>query len=214
MLLVSGELNPRASIAVTAPRRGLVGKAPRDVVATAGARQRCRRHPPWLARGAIAAGQAQRRETAEPLATRAVDVEQLAAPCGAVGAETDAVERKPQHRHVDAVLGGHRRDVRMVMLDGERRDAPACGERAPRAACRRNPDAGRARRLDGSTSRIATRCATACSSATQVGALSRSPTCCETNASSPRVTHTVLLKWPPSATTGGPAVASRIARGV
>ena len=28
--------------------------------------------------------------------------------------------------------------------------------------------------------------------------------CCETNASSPRVTQTVFLKWPPSATIGGP----------
>ena len=38
--------------------------------------------------------------------------------------------------------------------------------------------------------------------------------CCETNASSPRVTQTVFLNQPPTATTDGPARASRIARGV
>ena len=66
-------------------------------------------------------------------------------------------------------------------------------------------DAGRARRRRGSTSRIADQVLDRVARApSQVGALSRSPMCCETNASSPRVTQTVFLNQPPMASTGGP----------
>ena len=47
-----------------------------------------------------------------------------------------------------------------------------------------------------------------------VGALSRSPTCCDRNASSPRVTQTAFLRKAPMASTAGPAAGSLIATGV
>ena len=113
----------------------------------------------------------------------------------AVGAEADAVERQPEHRPVDAVLGDDRGDVRVMVLDRRAVGTPHCA-REPRRVARAVEIRMQVVRddLPAATSRIATRCATASSSAAHVGALSRSPMCCETKASSPRVTQTVFLK--------------------
>ena len=59
---------------------------------------------------------------------RAVDEQQLAAPRAAVGAEAHAVERDTQRRALAPVLGQHGADVRVVVLDGDRRHVPRRGE--------------------------------------------------------------------------------------
>ena len=57
----------------------------------------------------------------EPLAVRAGDAQQFATPRGAVGTEPDAIEREPQHRAADAMLGQHGRDMRMMVLRADQR---------------------------------------------------------------------------------------------
>ncbi len=118
------------------PCRGFVGKAPGDFGAATGERtsaaaamrhgSRAARSPPGRRSGA---------QPPEPLAARAVDAQQFAAPRGAVAAEADAVEREAEDRTLDPMLGGDRRDVRVVVLDGVQRDAPAARRAAPRAGC-------------------------------------------------------------------------------
>ena len=66
----------------------------------------------------------------------------------------------------------------------------------------------------GRTSSTAHRCSTISTSALQVAALSRSPTCGDRKASSPRVMHTVFFSHAPVASSGGPARGSLIGHGV
>jgi hypothetical protein len=73
-------------------------------------------HAPGLARGAVAAGQRQRREMAEALEARAVDPQQFAAPGRVVGAQAHSIECQPDHRAAFAMLGTDRGDVRVVVL--------------------------------------------------------------------------------------------------
>ena len=65
----------------------------------------------------------------------AVDAQQLAAPGRAVVAEADAVEREAEQRAVDAMLGGDRGDVRVVVLDRVRRQPAVGGELRGRSGC-------------------------------------------------------------------------------
>ncbi len=187
----------RAAAGSSPKRRGDLRLAP-------AARQRRRRHAPRLARGDVAAGQAQRHQMSQALAARAVDAQQLAAPGAAVAAQTHAVEREAEHRIALSRCSAAPR--RRARGGAGRRRRPIPSRCASRAAWRVLKKSGcrSCATSCGSTSRIESRCSTASTSAAQVGALSRSPMCCDTKASSPRVTQTVFLKWPPSATTDGP----------
>lgn len=88
-----------------------------------------RRHAPRLACRGIAAGQRQRPQASQALPAMAADPQQFAAPGGAVGAESDAVERQADDGFVQAVFGHHRRDVRMVVLHRDGRHAPFVRQR-------------------------------------------------------------------------------------
>ena len=100
-----------------------------DLARAPGQMQHRRRHAPGLARGTVAAGQAQRAQAAQTLELSACDDQQLATPGFAVGAEANAVERQAEHRaRVEAaVLGQHRADVGVVVLHADRRHAQARG---------------------------------------------------------------------------------------
>ena len=98
-----------------------------DLRAAADALQRGSGHAPRFARRRVAARHRDRRQVADARNGGAVDQQQLAAPCGAVVAEADAVEREAEQRAVDAVLGRDRRHVRVVVLHGMRRQAPRVG---------------------------------------------------------------------------------------
>ena len=131
MLLVGGQFTSWRSICCTVPRPRLAKRAaisslrPSACSTAAAMRQgsRAARSPP----GSAKLAQVARRSIAG-----AVDAQQFAAPGAAVVAEADAVEREPEHRSVDAMLGQHRRDVRVVVLHGDERHAMRCG--ASRAA--------------------------------------------------------------------------------
>ncbi len=123
MLLVGGELTPRSEHGRHRRRGRLVGEACRDFVAASEQRERRRGHAPWLARRAVAAGQCQRPQPAGARERPAVDQQQLAAPRGSIGAQAHAIQRQPQHRRLDAMLGQHCRHVRMVVLDRTQRHA-------------------------------------------------------------------------------------------
>ena len=179
-------------------RRGAIGKARRDVLALPDRRKRRRRHPPRLARGDVAAGQRQRREMTEPREPCTLDAQQFAAPIAAVAAEPMAVEHQAQERRVDAMFGGDRRD--MGVRDAARRSA--AGRDFRRSAWRQNRRCRSCATTTGFVSSIAIRCATVSSKKRIVSGDDRSPICCETNASRPRVIVTVFLRRPPTASTG------------
>ena len=135
MLEVAGELTPRASMDAIVGAAGSSAKRRAISALAPAARERGGRHAPRLARGDVAARQAQRRKMAEALATRAVDAQQLAAPRSPVGAEAHAVERQTEHGRRDPMLGDDRGDVRMMVLNAELRDSPVVARAAPRGAC-------------------------------------------------------------------------------
>ena len=76
----------------------------------------------------------QRGQTADALTAGAVDHEELAAPGAAVRAQPDPVEGETEDGARQAVLGHHRGDVRMMMLDRLRRNPELRGE--PNGAAR------------------------------------------------------------------------------
>jgi hypothetical protein len=94
-------------------------KARHDLVGAPQRVQRAGGHAPRFARGAVAAGQGQRGQMAQARPARAVEPEQLAAPWRAVRAQSDAVQRQPDHRAFDAVFGDHGGDVRVVVLHAD-----------------------------------------------------------------------------------------------
>ena len=205
-LLVSGACRPRCSSVATDARRGFVREARGDGVAPAGQRQRRGGHAPGLARRAVAAGQAQRAQAAQARDRRR-------RPRAATRRPRRCRRRRGRRRPSPARARGRARGARPARRRCARGGAaPLAAARgiprpaAPRGACCRNRGAGRAPPAPARPAGCRSRCATASSSARQVGALSRSPTCCETKASSPRVTHTVFLNQPPRASTGGPAL--------
>ena len=195
MLDVSGALHAAREHRRDRRRRRLVGEAPRDLVAAAAREQRGGRHAPRLARRAIATGQAQRREPAEAFAARAVDMQQARRPTRR--RRCPGRRRRARDRAPAPSRDARRRRRRCAHDDAARRAHGTPQRAASRAAWRVLKKSGcrSCATSSGATSRIASRCSTRCRRAhAQVGALSRSPTCCETNASSPRVTQTVFLK--------------------
>src|SRR5450759_2889313 len=83
---------------------------------------------------------------AEPLETLAVDTEQLAAPGAAVGTEPEAVEREPEQRSIDMMLGRQRGDMRVMVLHRSPRRPEPMGE--PRGRKIGMQVAGNRHRLD------------------------------------------------------------------
>ncbi len=120
--VVGGEFVPWSSIS-RHDGRARPREAGRDLGAASERVQHGRRHAPGLPRRAVPAGEPQLAQVAQPLEARAVDAQQLAAPGRAVGAQPDAVERQADRRRGVAVLRADRRDVGMVVLDGERGNA-------------------------------------------------------------------------------------------
>lgn len=100
-----------------------------DLAPTAQRVERRRSHPPGLACRHIASGQCQRPEAAEALPFGGVDPQQFTTPGGAVGAQADAVQRQADDRLIDAMLGHHRRDVGVVVLDADRGNPQLRGQR-------------------------------------------------------------------------------------
>ena len=56
------------------------------------------------------------------------DAQQLAAPRLPVATQPDAVQGQPEHRVRHALLGAHRRDVRVMVLHAQRGDAALPGD--------------------------------------------------------------------------------------
>ena len=81
--------------------------------------QRRRRQSPRFARRPVATGQGQRSQVAETLEMRAVHPQQFAAPDAAVQAESDPIKSQTQHGFSQAVFRDDRRDVGMMMLNGD-----------------------------------------------------------------------------------------------
>ena len=81
------------------------------------------RHADGVARGRVPAGLDHRSEAADPAVSGGATHQELAAPDGAVVAQTEAVEREPEHLAAQPVLGHRRGDVRVVMLHGDGRHA-------------------------------------------------------------------------------------------
>ncbi len=85
-------------------------------------------HAPGFARRAIAPRQRKRAQMSETGAAGTLDLQELSAPGRAIGAETDPVERDADHRALDTVLGDDGRDVRVMVLHADRRQAAPRGE--------------------------------------------------------------------------------------
>ncbi len=81
------------------------------------------RHPPRLARGAVAAREPDRVQVAGALEAAQVAAQDLPAPHRAVRAEPGPVEDRADRRAGLAVLGEARREVGVVVLDGDVLDA-------------------------------------------------------------------------------------------
>ena len=196
--MVGSHATPRLSISRTGRAKGSSAKRRSISVATAERMQGGGGHPPRLARGPIAARRRQRRQMTEPLEAVAVDPEQFAAPGRAVGAEPEAVERKPEQRPLETMLGGKRGDMGVMVLHGYHRQPKPMGEReVGKSGCRSQAIA------TGSTSRIDSMWCSVSSRNSAAAGVSRSPTCCETKASRPRVTVTVALSCAPKADDAG-----------
>jgi hypothetical protein len=85
-------------------------------------------HPPRVADGRVAARERDRAQVSGPLRGCGVADEELPAPRVPAGAEAEAVERDPDDPTLQAVLGHHRRDVRVVVLDRDRGKTELVGE--------------------------------------------------------------------------------------
>ena len=131
MLVVSGAASPvRASSATACQARGVDPRQRRGRGAQHLDQPRAG-HPPRLAHGAVAAGQAHGPQMAGALEAVEAAGQQLAAPHRAVGAVAGAVVDRPDRRPALAVLGQHRRQVGVVVLHAHVRDVLA-GERVGR----------------------------------------------------------------------------------
>ena len=165
-------------------------------------------HAPRLARRLVAARQGERLEGADARPPRAVEDDQFAAPGRAVGAVAVPVERDAERfplQRFSATTAATWATWCWTAITGRPEDSAErvetkSGCRSQTAHC-------------GSTSRIEVRCRIVSSRKRMVSRSSRSPMCCETNASRPRVTVIVFLRSPPAAMTLGPSAPRSIGSG-
>ena len=102
-----------------------------DLVEHAGRLGERHRHPPRMARRAVAAGLAHGPQPADARRAPRRAPQELAAPDRSVVPESQSVERDPQHLALQPALGHRRGDVRVMVLHGHPRDPELLGE--PRA---------------------------------------------------------------------------------
>ena len=178
-----------------APQSGISISSPRPMPASAAAAMR---HGSRAA--ASPPGSANRRQVAQPLEAGPVDAQQFAAPGAAVAAQAEAVQRQAEQRAALAMLGGHRRDVGMVVLHRKGRQARAAAKSSAKRVLKKSGCRSCATAC-GRTSSTAHRWSAISTSASQLAALSRSPMCGDTKASSPRVMQTVFFSHAPVART-------------
>ncbi len=131
-LVVGGALTPasghrrdRPPARGVVPAHGEVG----DLVGTHGRPEVHGRHPPRLSHGHVAARERDGGQVAEALEVGQVGTQDLAAPRGAVGAETHAVERHADDRSGVLVVGQAGGDVGVVVLHADCLDVSRLGQR-------------------------------------------------------------------------------------
>ena len=166
-------------------------------------------HAPWLARRPVPARQRQRRRASRRAPTARRRGRSARRPTATPSAPKPwPSSATPRTGPRPAPLGRDRRDMGDVMLDAKDRQSDASAERVETKSGCRSQTAH-----SGSTSRIDVRCRMVSSRKRIVSRSSRSPMCCDTNASRPRVIVTVFLRSAPAAITQGPSKPRSIGSG-